>query len=294
MCKRLTAALLIFLLWPLTPFPACALAQPRRVVSLLGSFAEAWVLAGGDLVGVTEDAVSERDMALDWSVQIIGATKNPNLELVLDLEPDLVLYSTELSGQQALAQTLNAMGIPALGYGVTSYQDYMAMMEQLCALTGRSDLYAGQREAVSQPIAALMEKARRHPQFGKRTALLLRAYSTGVRAKGADNLAGRMLEDMGLVNIAHRDGTLLESLTLEAILEADPDYIFAVTMGESQEKALAALAETLTVNPAWQGLTAVKEGRFILLDRSLFHLKPNARWAQAYQYLYDLLYEDKT
>ena len=33
-------------------------AQPMRVVSLYGSFAEAWILAGGQLVGVTEDAVS--------------------------------------------------------------------------------------------------------------------------------------------------------------------------------------------------------------------------------------------
>ena len=99
-----------------------------------------------------------------------------------------------------------------------------------------------------------------------------------------------MLQDMGLLNIAGDADALLENLTLEAILQADPDYVFIVTMGESQEKALDALEQSLTGNPAWQGLSAVQGDRVVVLDRTLFHLKPNARWAQAYQFLYDLLY----
>ena len=31
---------------------------PKRVVSLYGSFAETWLLAGGGLVGATQDAVA--------------------------------------------------------------------------------------------------------------------------------------------------------------------------------------------------------------------------------------------
>lgn len=278
----------VFLLLILLSCPA--LAQPQRVVSLLGSFAEAWALAGGELVGVTEDAVSERGMALDAGVQIIGTTKAPNLELILALEPDLVLYSTEIAGQVELAPVLEELGIPVRGYHVATYLDYMAMMEELCGLTGRPDLLEGQQETVQQPIESLMEAAQQCPAYGVHTALLLRAYSTGVKAKSADNLAGAMLQDMGLLNIAGDADALLENLTLEAILQADPDYVFIVTMGESQEKALDALEQSLTGNPAWQGLSAVQAGRVVVLDRTLFHLKPNARWAQAYQFLYDLLY----
>lgn len=283
--KRL---IFVFLLLILLSCPA--LAQPQRVVSLLGSFAEAWALAGGELVGVTEDAVSERGMTLDAGVQIIGTTKAPNLELILALAPDLVLYSTEIAGQVELAPVLEELGIPVRGYHVATYLDYMAMMEELCGLTGRPDLLEGQQETVQQPIESLMEAAQQCPAYGVHTALLLRAYSTGVKAKSADNLAGAMLQDMGLLNIAGDADALLENLTLEAILQADPDYVFIVTMGESQEKALDALEQSLTGNPAWQGLSAVQGDRVVVLDRTLFHLKPNARWAQAYQFLYDLLY----
>ena len=51
----------------------------------------------------------------------------------------------------------------------------------------------------------------------------------------------------------------------------------------------AALASGVR-RPAWGALTAVREGRVVELDKSLFHYKPNARWAQAYETLEALLY----
>ena len=39
------------------------------------------------------------------------------------------------------------------------------------------------------------------------------------------------------------------------------------------------------------GKTAVQEGRVYVLPRDLFHYKPNARWAESYAYLYELLFE---
>ena len=164
------------------------------------------------------------------------------------------------------------------------------MADVLCRLTGHEELLEVQREQVQRPIEAIVSRAREDARYGQRTALLLRAYSTGVKAKGSDSLAGAMLAEMGLVNIADRDGALLESLTLEQILMDDPDWIFITTMGESRERAMDALAEALTDNPAWGALTAVREGRVVELDKSLFHYKPNARWAQAYELLEALLY----
>ena len=43
-------------------------------------------------------------------------------------------------------------------------------------------------------------------------------------------------------------------------------------------------------NPAWQSLTAVREGRYHVMDHKLYNLKPNGRWAEAYETLADILY----
>ena len=57
--------------------------RPQRVVSFYGSFAEMWILAGGELAGTTDDAITERKRPLGEDVAIIGSTRNPNLEMAL-------------------------------------------------------------------------------------------------------------------------------------------------------------------------------------------------------------------
>lgn len=263
---------------------------PKRVVALLGSFAEAYTLAGGTLVGTTEDAVSERALPLGEGVQIIGKTQSPNLELILALEPDFVILSAETKEHRGIGDKLAQMGVACAYFSVTRWADYLDMCDKLCRVTGRPDLYEAQVAQVKKPIEEILARAKANPNYGKKTALLLRAFSTGVKVKGSDNLTGAMLADMGLVNIADSEQTLMENLTMEEIIQQDPDYIFVATMGASEEKAMKALAENLTNNPAWAGLRAVKEGRFVVLDKRLFHYKPNARWAQSYVFLEDLLY----
>ena len=53
------------------------------------------------------------------------------------------------------------------------------------------------------------------------------------------------------------------------------------------------LEKTLFSNPAWQTLTAVREGRVHVMDGSLFNLKPNSRWGEAYEQLAEILYGQK-
>ena len=79
--------------------------------------------------------------------------------------------------------------------------------------------------------------------------------------------------------------------TIEEIIEEDPEYIFVTTMG-NEEKALKALEDDIGSNPAWNSLYAVKNNKFIVLPKDLFHYKPNARWAESYEYLARILYPE--
>lgn len=262
-------------------------AQPLRVVSLYGSYAEAWQLAGGTLVGVTEDAVTERGMELGENIQIIGTVKEPNLELVIALEPDLVLLSADIASHAAAAQTLTAAGIPCCISQVDSFADFAEMMDEFTLLTGRRDVYDSLIPPMQAQIDEIITQAavQEHP-----TVLLLRAFSTGVKVKGRDNLAGIMLEDLGCVNIAERQPSLLEELTLEAIIAENPAYVLISVMGADTDAALQSVEQTLGRNPAWQALDAVREGRVYVLPKELFHYKPNARWGESYAYLAHILY----
>ena len=258
-----------------------------RVVSLYGSYAEAWQLAGGTLAGVTEDAVSERGMDLGEHIQIIGTVKEPNLELVIALEPDLVLLSADIASHAAAAQTLEAAGIPCRLLRVDTFTDFAGMMDEFTLMTGRRDIYEELIPPMQAQIDALVARAaaQEHP-----TVLLLRAFSTGVRVKGRDNLAGVMLEEMGCVNIADRQPSLLEEVTLEAIVAENPEYVLISIMGADIDAALQSVEQTLGQNTAWQALDAVQAGRVYVLPKELFHYKPNTRWGESYAYLAHILY----
>lgn len=260
---------------------------PKRVAALLGSYAETWLLAGGEVVAVTQDAYDERGLELPEDTVNLGANQQPDLEALFAAEPDLVLFTPDLDGQMGLKDSLAAAGIPAAWFKVETFDDYLNMLKICTDLTGRSDLYQKNGLDIQSGIDAAIASV---PEGEGPTVLLLRAYSSGVRAKNSDSIAGAMLKDLGAVNIADSNSGLLEDLQMESILAADPEFIFVTTMGASQEAALKSLDELLHSDPAWQTLTAVKEGRVEVLPKDLFHYKPNARWGESYQMLAELMY----
>lgn len=259
----------------------------QTVVSLYGSFAETWLLAGGELAGVTSDAQQERQLALGEDVAIVGTVKEPNLEEILAVQPDFLILSADIAAQVKLHDALAEAQIPHAYYRVDTFDEYLAMLEQFCQMTGRQDLYQQNGLAVRQQIEDVLAAVQGQTAP---TVLLLRAFATGAKAKGDDNLAGVILRDLGADNLVTRHESLLEDLSIEEIIEADPDYIFITVMGASEASGLAYLAETLEANPAWPQLSAVQNDRYILLPKELFHYKPNARWGESYAYLAKILY----
>lgn len=279
--KKLIILMLVLLM------PLSALAE--RVVSLYGSYAEAWLQAGGTLAGVTDDAVKERGLDVDGA-GIIGTTKTPNLELILALEPDTVILNADIAQQMSAMQVLEKAGVECLAFRVDTWRDYAAMMDEMTKRTGRRDLYESIVPPMEQEISELISRA--SEQAGPKI-LLLRAYSGGAKVKGADNLAGAMLKDLGCVNVVDMHPSLLEDLSPEAILMEDPEWIFVSVMGGDEEEALDAFEAKIAKNPAFAGLTAVREGKIHVLPSVLFHYKPNARWAESYRYLYEILYPEQ-
>ena len=246
-----------------------------RVVATYGSYAETWTLAGGTLVGATQDAIEERGMDLGEEVAIIGTVKEPNLEEIIAADPDFVIMNADTSSQVDMDEGLTQAGITHAYYRVDSFEEYLDMLAQLCQFTGRQDLYEQNGLAVKEQIDSIRQLVKDEESP---TVLLLRAYSTGVKAKGADNMVAR-----------HE--SLLEDINLEEIIAEDPDYIFITTMG-SEQQAMDYMAQNVENNPAWQQLTAVQNDRCLTLPKDLFHYKPNARWGESYAYLAKILYPD--
>jgi len=265
--------------------------EPKRVACLLGSFAEVWHLAGGEIIAAADDAWEDFDLPLAEDAVDLGHTKALSLEALFAAEPDFVIASTNTEIDVQWKDTLEAAGIPTAYFDVSDFDDYLRMLKICTDITGRADLYEQHGLAVRSQIDEAVEKARARGTEPK--VLYLRASASSIRAKNSQgSVLGEMLANLGCVNIADSDATLLENLSMEHILLEDPDFIFFVQLGDDAAGTQENIDRFLAENPAWAGLTAVREGRVFLLDKTLYNMKPNARWGEAYLELEAMLREN--
>ena len=229
--------------------------NPQRVVACMGSFANAWELAGGALVGVSDDALT----AAGWTIQ------SPDVATVGDF---------------------TAVNLEAY-FEVTTFDDYERLMRTFTDITGRADLYDQNVAKVAAAIDAVVGAV---PAENPPTALLLTTFSGGTRVQSSGTQTGAMLADLGVNNLADETKSLRKDFSLEAVIEMDPDFIFVIPMGNDTEAAMRNLEEATAANPAWGSLSAVQNGRCITLDPTLYLAKPTAPWDAAYQGLFDNLY----
>lgn len=265
--------------------------RPGRVACLTASFADIWYLAGGveGIAAVTSATWTYFDLPLREGVVDLGPAKSLNVEALVACEPDLILASCGSDGNMALEPTLSELGVSTAYFSVNSFEDYLRMLKICTEITGCPENY----ETYGAAVRGRVDRALARGGGDGPSVLYIRATGSNCKVKGSSGtVLGEMLDKLGCENIADRGNGLLEQLSMEAILEADPDHIFVVLQSADPADAQRVLEDTLLQDPAWEGLTAVREGRYHVMDPNLYNLKPNERWGEAYEQLADLLYPE--
>jgi len=267
--------------------------NPQKVAPLLGSFAQVWMLAGGTVYATAEDAWDDLHLDLPESAINLGHTKSLSLELLLEAEPDLILASVNTIQQVEWRDTLEATGIPVAYFDISDFDDFLRLLSICTDITGREDLYEKNGTDIQQQIEAVVQqsKARLEDEEAP-TVLSMVASASNVYVKNSQgNVLGEMLYKLGCINIADSETLLLENLSLEHILQADPDYIFIVQRGDDEAGMRQHVRQIMSENPAWGQLSAVQNDRVYFMEKNLYNLKPNHRWGEAYEKL-EAIFQD--
>ena len=268
-----------------------AVQDPKRVACLLGSFAQVWQLAGGEVIATPDDAWEDFGLELAENTVNLGGTKHLSLELLLAAQPDFILASTNTRQNMELRETLEGTGVPVAYFDVFDFKDYLRLLKLCTQLTGCPENYEIYGTAVEQQVESVIAQSRnRLKSQDSPSVLFLRASASAVHVKNSEGVVlGKLLKDLGCINIADSDATLLENLSIEKILEADPDHIFIVQQGDDPEGMKRYVNQFFGEHPAWSQLTAVKENNVHFMEKRLFSLKPNHRWGEAYEIVEEIL-----
>lgn len=263
--------------------------RPQRVACLTASFADIWCQAGGaaQITAATNATWTYFDLPLNEDVVNLGQSKHLDLEQLIACQPDLILASCGTDRNRELETLLGQLGVPVAYFSVNSFDDYLRVLDICTRITGCPENYEQNGTAVQAQVDTALARA----DGSQPKVLYIRVTGNGCKVKSSkDTVLGELLAALDCVNIADREGALLEQLSMEVILREDPEHIFIVLQSADPGAARQVLETTLLADPAWNSLTAVKEDRCHLMDPNLFNLKPNARWGEAYEQLAEILY----
>lgn len=248
-------------------------APPERVVTIKSSATEMLLALGvGDRIVGT--AFPDGPVPEQWAQDAAGlpllAERVPSAEVVLAAEPDLVYagWESNLTAEGAGdRETLASLGVATFvspsacrgpGYQPErlTFDDVFAEITQVAALFGvpgaAEELVAEQRAALDAVV----------PDDRGLTALW---YSSGrdVPYVGAGIGAPQMIMDaVGLTNIAGGVEDTWASFSWEEVAAQDPDVIVLV---DAAWNTADAKRELLAADPVTAQLTAVREGRFLVV-----------------------------
>jgi ABC-type Fe3+-hydroxamate transport system substrate-binding protein len=165
---------------------------PQRIVSLVPSWTEALCAfgAGDRVVAVTDYCIHPADQVA--AKVKIGGTKNPRVEQILSLAPDLVIANSE-ENRQADVEALQARGVPVF---VTFARTVRAAIDELRALAAL--VGAPNADALIAPIERARASA---PQPARRPRVFVAVWRDPWMTANGDTYIGDLIETCGGANI---------------------------------------------------------------------------------------------
>lgn len=231
---------------------------PRRIVSLVPSFTEltAALRLGKRLVGVTRFCTDPPEVA--GPVRKVGGTKNPDIERIIGLAPDIVLANREENREEDVA-ALRAAGLAVYVGDIRSAEQVGEEIQRVAALLGAVAIQ--QTRAIDEALDEHAHLNRVRPLV--RTACLI--WRNPYMAAGGDTYIGGLLRSAGGINVfeRHRGDARYPRVTLAELAEAAPDVILLPSepyrFGKRHREELL----------AQRGIPAAREGRVELCDGQL-------------------------
>ena len=193
---------------------------PRRIVSLVPSFTEltADLRLGRRLVGVTRFCTDPPEVVNP--VRKIGGTKNPDIERIISLKPDIVLANREENREEDVA-ALRAAGLAVYVGDVRSAADARAEIERVAQLLGAVSLQQ------TRPLDQALEEHEHLNRLRPRVRAACLIWRNPFMAAAGGTYIGGLLRAAGGTNVfeTHRGDDRYPRVTLDDLAEAAPDVI---------------------------------------------------------------------
>jgi len=235
----------------------------RRIISLTPHITELVFAAGAGerLVG----AVDYSDFpAQARAIPRVGDSAQLDLERIVALKPDLILVWQHGNGERQLDRLLH-LGIPAFYNEPRHMGDIARSIEQIGTLAGTSPTAASAAQAFRLREAELARRYSGRPPV--RTFYQL--WERPLMTVNGEHLISDVMRLCGARNVFAELKPLIPRISTEAVLAADPEFIFGATAEMNAR-------DDLDNWKTWKRLTAVARDNLTVIHTDLLN-RPTPR-----------------
>ena len=215
-------------------------------------------------------------------VRTIGAPMQPQMEILKQINPEVVLVPTTL--EASLASEFSAAGIAVKYINLSDIDGMYGDIAELGALLGKE----AQAQALCKEYADYMDA---YPKTETEiTVMTVMAFPSLFTIATEDSYVGDLVKLAGGKNVYGAgyvsDGTgVITNYSLEDMAQKDPDIIL-VFAHFSEEYAFAYIEELTETNAVWKNFRAVQNGEIYYLSAADgFGVSANLGWTQALETL---------
>ncbi|WP_303785852.1 cobalamin-binding protein [Azovibrio restrictus] len=230
-------------------------APARRIVSLAPHATENLYAAGAGTALVGAVDYSDYPPAAKQLPRVGGYTRI-DLEAILRLKPDLVI-AWESGNAPAQVEKLRALGIPVFVTQPNTMDDVAVQLEQFGRLAGTEKTAQAAASAFRQRLAQLRADYGQRPKV----RVFYQIWKEPLMTVGKPQIITSAIGICGGENIYGDLNQMAPTVSLEAVLTANPEAIVATGMGDAKP-------EWLDDWKRWPRLLAMQRG-------NLFHINPD-------------------
>ncbi|WP_342427140.1 ABC transporter substrate-binding protein [Paenibacillus sp. FSL L8-0158] len=264
---------------------------PQHIVALSNGDLDIIYALGGSAVG-RPNSNGPSVVPAAKNVQQIGSTHEVDLEKITMLKPDVVLGNYPMNEKDIPA--IEGVGSQLLLTGANSVHDIQSQITLFGQLLQKQAQAVKLNQQIDQQVTKLQKET---ASTSKPKVLLVYGAPATYMAALPNSLSGNILEAAGGSNIAAdfpglQNFPQYAQLNTERIIQADPDYIFIMTHGNTED-VKAAFIKEMQENAAWNGIRAVKNNQVEVLPSDLFGTNPGTRVTKALDLMHQKLYPAK-
>lgn len=228
-------------------------AEPQRIVSLAPANTEIlFAIGAGDrVVGVTSYDDYPAEVA---DIAKVGDFAGPNIEAIAAAKPDLVLATTGV--QADLITKLEELGATVIAVDPQNLEALYDDIAEIGQATGTTTA----AEKVVSDMRSEVDKVRTEVSSAKTATVFIEIAQNPLFTVGSGTIIDELITIAGGQNIVTEPGYVAYST--EQVVKSDPTVYMATKGSMSDPQQLAKRA-------GFKSLTAVKDGRVVVLDDNL-------------------------